>query len=287
MSFMLPRKRWFYISSGTQLSETVSTWSQEINLPADEEFDRIVMTQALIPLSYYLIPVGQNMFTLIENGVNIPVYVPPGNYTKQAFASTISTLLNNASLNSVTYTVTYPDPTTSADTGKFTYTAETNSVTIAFDFTDAGDIALVFGFDRFVVENFIVYIGISVLISANVVDFTAENTVVIHSNLVTDEAGTDILQEIVVGNTNPGTNITYFCPDPLAYSKKLSSNGLRFASFSLTDEFNSPIFLNGLDVVLTIMVYKEPEFFQQAEKFFKACAHYMMEPPQQNVPSEF
>ena len=79
----------------------------------------------------------------------------------------------------------------------------------------------------------------------------------------------DILQEIYQANTVPGTNITYICPDPLAYSKKLSSSKLRLASFSLTDEFDNPVFLNGLDIVMTIMVYKEPKWPTMVENYIK------------------
>ena len=269
MALNLPQKRWFYINSGTQLSETVSTFSADINMPSDIDLDRIVLVQCIIPLSYYVIGSGGNVFTLNEGGVNIPVTIPLGNYDTTNFPAIIGPLMTAASLNAITYTVTYPNPATQPQTGKFTYTANVNNIKIFLAFPLEEDLAIRFGFDRGETEFFTVSGANSVLVSPNVTDFTAEDVLVLHSNLVSDDAGQDILQEIYQANTVPGTNITYICPDPLAYSKKLSSSKLRLASFSLTDEFDNPVFLNGLDIVMTIMVYKEPKWPTMVENYIK------------------
>lgn len=265
---MLPRKRWFYITSGIQLSETISTFNAELQIPDSEDYDRIVLTQVLIPLSYYVIGAGDNVFELNENGVAITITIPPGNYDTTNFPAIIGPLLTASSLNGITYTVSYPNPATSPQTGKFTFTAENTTIPIYFAFPEDEDLAIRFGFDRGQTEYFTQAGPNEVLISPNVVDFTAENAIFIHSNLVQDDYS-DILQEVYQANTIPGTNITYLCPDPLAYSKKLSSSKLRLASFALTDEFNFPIFLNGLDVVLTIMLYKEPNVFQLISNYLR------------------
>lgn len=272
MAFMLPRKRWFYIASGTQLSESVSTFSDELQMPDQEVFDRIVLTQVLIPLSYYVIQNGTNTFILNENGVDTIITIPPGQYDTVNFPVVVEALLTANSPNSLTYTITYPDSATQPQTNKFTYNASSNTDLIYFQFPPGSDLAIRFGFDRTVdyeTQYFSFVSAGSTLTSENVVDFTALNTIFIHTNLVQDEAGSDILQEIFEANTPPGTNITYLCPDPLAYSKKLSSSKIRYASFSLTDEFNTPIYLNGLEVILTLCIYKEPNFFELAEKYIE------------------
>jgi hypothetical protein len=277
MAYMIPRKRFFYISSGTQLSETVSTFSAELQIPDSEEYDRISLTQCLIPLSYYVISAGLNVFQLNENGVSVPITVPPGNYDAVNLPAVVVPLLNAASPNMLTYTMTFPNPATDPQTGKFTYTVSSNSDLVYFAFPPGQDIAIRFGFDRGETEYFTPdnpNDGKSTLISPNVVDFTAQNAIQIHSNLVAD-AYTDVLQEVYQANVAPVTNITFLNPDPLAYSKALSSSKIKAASFSITDEFGSPIFLNGLDVVLTIIIYKEPDFFERAEAYIKYKAHLL------------
>lgn len=277
MAFMLPRKRWFYITSGVQLSESVSTFTYELQIPNNEDYDRIVCTQALIPLSYYVISAGANVFTLDENGVSVTITIPPGNYDAVSLPATVTPLLDAASPNTLTYTMTY-----SSITGKFTYVVDSDSILVYFAFPVGEDLAIRFGFDRGETEYFTAGVpapGSSTLVSPNVVDFTAQNVVQIHSNLVQDNQS-DILQEIYQANTAPITNITWICPDPLAYSKGFSSSGIQTASFSITDEFGSPIFLNGLDVVLTIMIYKEPDFFKKTEAFMK----YLMTKDMAQIP---
>lgn len=268
MAFMLPRKRFFYITSGTQLSETVSTFSVELQIPDSEEYDRIVLTQCLIPLSYYTVSAGQNTFVLNENGSTVTISIPPGNYNTTNFPIEIVSLLNEYSPNGYIYTISYPDETKVTQTGKFTYGVNVNTP-VSFIFPSSSDLAIRFGFNIGSTIAFTPNGSVGLLISSNVVDFTAINAILIHSNLVQDSY-TDVLQDIYPANNNElATNISYLCPDPLAYSKKLSSSKIRYASFSLTDEFNNPIFLNGLDVVITIMLYKEPDFFKRVEAYVK------------------
>lgn len=272
MAVNLRHKRWFYINSGTQLSETNSTFSFEINLPDNQNLDRIVLTQALIPLTYYVIGTNENVFILNEDGLDLTITVPPGNYNTINFPKVIGPLLTAASANGITYTVTYPVTDNEAQTGKFTYTADSTAVPIYFAFPDNEDLAIRFGFDRGDTDYFTPNGASSILVSQNVVDMTAENCVVIHSNLVQDEAGQDVLQEIYQNNTSPMQNITYLCPDPLAYSKRLSSSKIRLATFSLTDEFNFPIYLNGLDCAFTIMIYEDPKPWTLLEGAFNSLS---------------
>jgi hypothetical protein len=270
----LPRKRFFYITSGTQLSETVSTFSAELQLPDAELYDRITLTQAAIPISYYVIQKGFNTFTLIEGATQTILTLTPGNYNANSFAVVVAVLLSTSSPNGLNYTITYPNSFTQVSTGKFTYTVNSSSITpIGFTFPIGSNIAAQFGFQLSSLGNITSPIftpgsGTSTLISASVLDFIPENTVFIHSNLVQD-AYTDVLQEIYSANTIPFQNLTFLNPDPYAYSKSLSSSKIRLATFSLTDEYNSPIFLNGLDVVLTICIYKEIDVLDKIERYIK------------------
>lgn len=264
----LPNKRFFYINSGSQLNEQTSTFSSTIQLPDYQDFDRVTLMQANIPISYYVIQTGFNIITLIENSSQTTITFQVGNYNANSFATILTSLLNIASPHGLTYTVSLPNTFTQVSTGKFTYTVNSSSYTTQFSFPVGSSINQQFGFNPGSTQTFTPGSGTSTLVSTNVVNFVPENTVFIHSNLVQDEY-TDVLQEIYSSNSVPFQNLVFLNPDPLGYSKRLSSSRVQSVSFSLTDEFNNPLFLNGLDVVLTIMVYKDPTFYRKSEAFMK------------------
>jgi hypothetical protein len=117
--------------------------------------------------------------------------------------------------------------------------------------------------------TFVPGISSSTLVSTDVINFIPENTVFIHSNLVQDENGSDILQEIFSSNSSPFQNLVFLNPQPQDFSKKLSSNKIQLATFSITDEYGIPIYLNGLDVVLTVLIYKSDDTNEKIQKYIK------------------
>ncbi len=261
-------KRFFYINSGSQLSETNNTFTAELQIPTDSEYDRIVLMQANIPISYYVIQNGFNTFTLNEGNSSVIITMTAGNYNATSFAIFLVQLLNANSPNGLTYTCTIPNTFNQISTGKFTYTVNTSSYPISFSFGINSTLYEQFGFNYDSTNTFTQGSESSSMISMNVVFFVPESSVFIHSNLVNDEY-TDILQEIYSNNSIPFSFLTYLCPDPLAYSKKMSSNKTKSVTFQITDENNRPLFLNGLDIVLTIMIYKDPKIYTQISEFLK------------------
>ena len=264
----LPRKRFFYLTSGNLLNESTNTFQAVIQLPDYQDFDRISLTQASIPISYYVVQQGFNTFNLIEGNSTILITLVPANYNALSFATIVSGLMTAASLNSLTYTITYPSSFTAPQTGKFTYTVNSSGISVSMAYPQKSSISAQFGFNTGSTVSFIRGSGSSTLVSANVINFIPENTLLIHSNLVQDEY-TDVLQEIYSFNSAPFQNLTFLNPDPLAYSKRLSSNKLQSVTFSITDEFSNPVYLNGLDMVLTIMIYKDSDYYAKSEKFMK------------------
>ena len=105
-----------YVNSYNKLSVSDSTrnFSVKINLPKNNVFDRVVVSQVSIPKSFYMIPNGYNTFTLLEPTMQPQlVIIPCGNYTKSALLSQLILSLKTASqLNYVsgvspyTYTLT-------------------------------------------------------------------------------------------------------------------------------------------------------------------------------------
>ena len=110
----------YYVNSTYKITETDSSFSYQIQLPPNSEFNIVTCLAASIPKSFYTIETGFNVFQLNE-GTTINITLSVGNYNRKTLASTVATLLTNASPNKWTYTVTYPNVATTADTGFYTF----------------------------------------------------------------------------------------------------------------------------------------------------------------------
>ncbi len=262
-------KQFYYINSDNRMTGSTSQFSVEVQIPTLSNFDSICLTQASMPVSYYLIVDGSNTFGLIENGVETIITIVPGNYNINSFSIIISALLNAHSPNGWTYTMTYANSFTQNATGKLTYTVTGNSgnqpaLHMNPNHNNLNYTYQQFGFD-FASTN--TFVG-NTLVSQNVVSFINENSIYVHCDLV-DNGSDDILQEIYSSNTIALSMLSYSCPDVEAYSKGLRVNSTKIANFYLTDENNKPIDLNGLDWVFTIILYKRNDFFTKANLFMK------------------
>ena len=73
-----------YVNSRDRIAGSDENFTYNIQFPEGEEFTHVVLLNALIPKSYYLIQTNtslDNVFTLRENGVSVTVTVPVGNYS--------------------------------------------------------------------------------------------------------------------------------------------------------------------------------------------------------------
>ena len=261
-------KRFFYINSENLLTDTNSSFSVNLQIPDYENYDRVCLTQANIPVSYYMIRQGYNTFTLIEGGTSVPLSLTPANYNANSFSLIVSALLTANSPNGLTYTITYPVSFTDANTGKFTYSVNTSTIPVSLSFPPLSPITEQFGFNIGSTQKFTAGSGVSTLVSTNVLFFIPENSLFIHSNLC-DAGYNDILQEIYSGNSSVFGNITWVNPDPCAYSKKLATNKAQAITFSITDAHRLPIYLNGLTVLLTVCLFKDNDYYRKSEEFMK------------------
>ena len=119
-------KQIFHINTFTRDSGTTEYFKHTVPIPSNSGADSVVVLQASIPSSFYLIQDGLNTFGLVEDGVTTTITVPPGNYSARVFASVVSTLMTTASPNHWTYSITLPG-VTAPSTGKFTYSVTGNS----------------------------------------------------------------------------------------------------------------------------------------------------------------
>lgn len=244
------------------IDDTDADFSFEINIPRNSNYDRVCLLQAIIPKSYYIVEAPRNTMTLSENGVETIITLLEGNYNVISWITLIGAQLTASSSQGYTYTITFPDSLTSLDTGKFTYTVTGNAgVQPKFIFNTTTEVHEQFGFSRGSTNTFV---GNS-LDSANVVKFQAEDVLLIHSDISYNSdqsAYTDVLQEIYASSTPMYSNVIYQCTAFEAYSKKLLSANKNIYRFTITDEHNNKINLNGLNCVLTLVCYNKDNINQ-------------------------
>lgn len=245
MSILQNRK--FYINSENRIEGTSSNFSYKIEVP-EAGFNQCCVLAMTIPKSYYLVRDGHNQFKLTTSGQTHVITVPPGNYFNGSFISTVLPMLNAFG----TFTMTYVPVT-----GKFAYTTATD---VTFEFSS--QLARQFGFDEKSTNTFLA----GPFTSKNVLDFNPTNTLFLHSDMVDDT--TNILQEVYSDNTVPFANIVYTCNNPMMYSKKLNKHGSSVFNFTLTDEHQEEVFLNGHDICITLMMYRKENLTALFQKIF-------------------
>lgn len=253
----------FLVDSSKRISGTTSDFTYQLNLPKGHEFDNVCVLQCIIPKSYYLVQPGYNTFVLKENGVSTTITVTPGNYNAKSWSTIIGTLLTTSSSQGWTYTITFPNSTTSVDTGLFTYSCVGGNPSFIF----TTNLYEQFGFQPNSTNTF----SSNTLVSANVVKFQVEDVLYLHSDISynPDQSSTnDVLQEIYASTTPNYTNIVYQNSGAVeGYSKQLLNQSNNIYHFVLTDENNNTLSLNGLNMVITLLIWKRQTFWDMAKKF--------------------
>ena len=254
--------RVYHVNTIFKSSGTNEHFSYAMQIPSSEAYDRVVLLQAAIPNTFYLIQEEYNTFILREDEVDTTITIPPGNYSAKVFGRVVGQLMTDASPNSWSYTIVLPNQSIEAQTGKFTYSVTGNSSQPSIICSDKVNEQLGFAIDstNVFVENR--------LVSTTTVNFGPEATMFIHSNLA-DNGDTDILQEIYAGNTENLAYITYQCTAPELYSKTLQTNRSNTFYFSLTNEKNQLLNLHGVDMLLTVALYKKDDTNELIRRYIK------------------
>jgi hypothetical protein len=255
-------QRVYTINTLNKLSGTNQDFAYQFQIPQNENYDRVVLLAASIPNTFYLILEGYNTFTLRENGVDTLITITPGNYSAKLFSTLIPSLMNAASPNHWVYSMSLPNQTTTVSTGKYTFTVTGNSSQPSILCT--ANVNEQLGFPVNSTNTFVA----NSLISSNTVNFSAEAALYIHSDIA-DNGDSDVLQEIYTGNASALSYITYQCTAPELYSKALRNNKSNIFHFSITDERNRLLDLHGVDMLLTISLYKKDDTHELIRKYIK------------------
>jgi len=237
------------LNSKNRIGGTDGSFTYKLTELLTSDVDRIVCMSCLIPKSYYLIQTGINdTFTLTESGSSASVTLSAGNYTLNSLKTNLASKLNIASPHSYTYAITYPS-STQVDTGKLTFTVSGNgSVQPSFTFSSSSPYEIL----GFAINSTNTFVSSS-LTSTNVIKLQKEDAIKILSDVCDD----GLLCVIFAGADPVYSNIVYRCVDVSGQSKKISSNGKDVYSFSICNEDNIKMNLNGQNIVLELLIYKD------------------------------
>lgn len=264
----------FYINSYNRTSGTNSNFSFKLLLDPTRNFNKVIVLQASIPKTFYLISEPNNTFILNENGTNIIITIPVGNYTKTSFRQLLTQILNSSSLNGWTYSITENNILIQADTGKYIFSVSGNGTSqpiIQFA-NNNNNCYEQLGFDSNSTNTFIS----SSLISTNVVNFSLESTLFIRSNICQNSTSDNILQEIFTTGVPYNSFINYTCLQPELYSKNFVGKSDTY-TFYLTNENGIEIDTNGININFTICIYESNDIDKEVLNFMdiQKMANYL------------
>lgn len=243
------------IYSSSRLSYSVSDtdfWT-ELIINQGRDYDYMCVLQAAIPTSYYPVASPYNTFTFKEDAVSHTITVPAGSYTVDALMTVLDTLLEAASTTSAQFSITYPDSFSAADTGKITYTITSGSASVySFIFNSSTGINVQMGFDASSTNTFV----LGALTSSNVINMKTNKIVYITCDQISDSCG-HILQEIPNQAWSNMSVIGFQTTSIEGWSKKIASWPTTLFHFTLRDEANQLIDLNGQPWAFSLLFYKK------------------------------
>ena len=240
-----------YINSYDRLSGTSSSFTADVSQQVKpvNDYDSIVLLNASIPKSYYLVNNYSNTFQISESGYPTrTITLVNGNYSLTALRSALNTLIAAAGLQ-FTYVFSI-----SQITGKSTFTSSGTGCALIFGTNSPWRIL---GFNKATYDIPLVGSAYTVT-SPNVVNLQLTNTIDIMSNVV--DKG--ILSSVIPSQSDFGAILFIERNDGLV-SKPIISRQFNSIQIYLLDGITGqPIDLNGLDVQMTLGLYKKNNYFK-------------------------
>ena len=251
------KKSIFYIDSQNSITSFIGSGSftVKVDMPPNNTYNRIVVLQACIPKSYYLVQAGYNNFNLLEQDITVLVSIPSGNYTKNAFIIAFTSALNAASPHRYIYSITYP-ASSETNTGKLTYSVSAQNHTPLdaqhqpqFIFNLTSNINYQMGFNKnksYIFNN-------NTVLSQNVIKLQSKDTIFIKSNVVS--SSTDSVLQEIYSAVPDFSDIIYNQNSIELNSKELIYNSNNI-TFTITDEDDVPLDLNGQNCVFSVCCFE-------------------------------
>ena len=260
---MALNRRIYTINTIDRLAGTSENFSYHLAIPHDSKFDKVVVLNVAIPISFYLIQEGFNTFHIRENDIDRLITLPPGNYSSaKTFALVLLPLLNADAPFGWIYSMSLPNGNLTANTGKFTYGVTGNLTQPSIICTNQVNEQL-----GFAINSSNTFID-GTLVSSTVLNFGSEATLYLHSDIASN-GDSDILQEIYTANSVPFSYVTYQCTAPELYSKALNTSQSDKFQFTLTNEKNQILNLNGVDMQITLALYQSDKTNDLIQRYIK------------------
>jgi hypothetical protein len=264
MSNYILKNQIIHVDSNNRLTGSHSNFTYQMDLSRNVEYDRVVVLDANIPKSYYLVQAGLNTFQLKESSATVTITLPAGNYNRTSLRNVLTTLLNTASPSGFNYTITNQNIQNTQDTGKYFYSVSGNGpIQPSFIFTT--NLYEQLGFNANSTNNF----SANQLVSTNITNLQPETRVFIRSDIC-QNFNDNILQNIDASQNADYSFIGYRNYCPREYSKEFRSGTTNVFFFQITDENGTILDTNGLNVVITIMIYQ----LNRIDELIKAYVHY-------------
>lgn len=241
----------------------------------DDEYMLLSLNSANIPYSWYSIDYKNKYLNITESQIdgsipyNIQIVIPEANYNAYEFASTLQTLLNNATQHQIQYTITYDKKI-----NKYNILIQKNNHKVVFNFSNSDSPYLQFGFNK---QSYTAIHNTS-LQSINSIQMFSVASLYIRTNLNNNNISTstkgynNILQKITI-DSGPNSIINHIpinSHDNLIFFKSFSTLEIR-----LTDSENRLIDLQGLHWELSILC-----------KFVKKVNYQQVDRTYQDIPIE-
>lgn len=252
----------FIIDSEDRLDGEIEDFHIKLGLQNNNNFDSVALIHAGIPKTYYNIDSINNEFTIIENGVSYTGYMTIGEYTSnnlpiQAKAAYDALSFANNGASPWTYTFIWDSfqhkwqITVTGHAGRPLVPA-----TSGLSFTDHQTHDLL----GFVDGETVNYNVSGVITSTNTANFNRTNYITVRSsiaqNLGNSDTNSQILARIPVKNVAFGDLIIFDVYQLLDATKRLTNNRSNIFSFSIYDDHESLLFLNGRDWFFTLLCYE-------------------------------
>ena len=239
-----------YVNSYNKLVSTDSTsnFTVMINLPKNNNFNKVVVLQMSIPKSYYLIQNGYNTFTVYEpqNTTYHVITLKVGNYSRSLFMAELIRAFKYSAVPACTglYDVSF-----SSSTGKWTFNV--SGLTSQPSIITTTNLFEQLGFSKNTTNTFNSYS----IVSTTCVKLQVEDTLFILSDCSNALSG--VIQDVYC-NSSDFSNIIFNQYNVELYAKTFIRNNNNVFRFSVTDENFRPIDLNGLNMNMTLCFYHVP-----------------------------
>jgi hypothetical protein len=243
------RKYIAIVDSALRLNGTSSSFQFKIDLPNNNTYNRVLLLTAVIPKSYYLVSAGNNTFQIQEATQLRLITIPIGNYTLNTFLVAIALAMCSGNL-AYTYTVVY-----SSLTNKLTFTVSGYSGYIPqLIFTT--NLFECFGFSKNSTNTF-VQATLCTLTSTAMINLNPYEVLYIRSDMTANSFGT--ILDIVPMCITPNYSFVSYQNTTEHTMRELVGNRNTIFTFTITDNLNRIVDLNGKDITLTLCIHHDTQ----------------------------